>query len=734
MKLGNEAYNLETVGVQEEGEFRIARSGKAFRALIDGLYADKHQSIVRELAANAFDSHQRAGREESFFIHVPVTGDVSDDRASEFYIRDYGVGMTHDTVMNLYSTMFESDKTASNDEVGMFGLGSKTPFAYTDQFYVVCYDGEKARQYVAAIGQDGVPRIMLLEAEESDEPRGVRVGFSVERQDFDAFRDAVRQIVMGYTPPFETNIDIEQYKLPTPVFSGDGWAAYSSLTRSRHTLSTWNVRQGCVIYPVEEVGGLRPPYDDRYTYLFDAPIGKVTVTTSRERVEYKPETIKFLNERIEEIKAAVKIQVWEQIKDIRPVATFFSKAGSLKPGWLNESYTHPITGLTGPSISFTGQDCFFEASEDAYNDRWAYNARQSLNLSYPHSSTVYVLKDVAPFLDPERDASVVRGFTKTEHRRLARFTRAFATANDSKAVTVAIGVHHWSQDYWECALPNLVRIPVTYEEMKAAIPKRNNQGENGEEVPIQPPIRGLGLARASGDTQPVFAVEDDVSKAAWVKSDMWKAAGKKLQAVAKMVGVGSLYVASPSAEDRCQGIPTLSQAVLDHFDKVGLSLTDAIRLNEYSYYNKLSTVINFGRYLLKGEKDSKAPTPRPDLYDKVSRVRGGLGDAYRFLRPFIESGLCEFESEAKAGLENFLFKEAAGGVKLPPVTKGFKAFEAIRKAFNTNASNGNNLALRFLDDLNYSGVQKETAPEKLVEALIALNRIVPITVNIKDKP
>lgn len=41
MKLGNEAYALDAVGVQEEGEFRIARSGKAFKVLIDGLYADK---------------------------------------------------------------------------------------------------------------------------------------------------------------------------------------------------------------------------------------------------------------------------------------------------------------------------------------------------------------------------------------------------------------------------------------------------------------------------------------------------------------------------------------------------------------------------------------------------------------------------------------------------------------------------------------------------------------------
>lgn len=735
MKLGNGAYALEVIGAQEEGEYRIARSGKAFRALIDGLYADKHQSIVRELSANAFDSHQRAGEAEPFFVHVPVN-DGSDDRANHFYIRDYGVGMSHVTVMTLYSTMFESDKTASNDEVGMFGLGSKTPFAYTDQFYVICYDGETSRHYVSAIGEDGVPRILLMQAEECDEPRGVCVGFTVEDGDFEEFRNAVRQIVLAYTPPFDSNIDLNQYKLPDPVFSGEGWAAYKSQRYARHGLTaTWNVRQGCVIYPVEDVGGLHPPADDRYTYLFDAPIGKVTVTTSRERVEYKPETIKFLAERVAEIKQAVKAGVWENIKDIRPVSEFFTAANNLKPSWLTESYTHPITGLTTPTIIFNGLACFYEASEDNYNDRWAYNARKHLTLGYPNSSTVYILKDVKPFLDPERDTTLTEGFTKTEHRRLARFTRAFATAKDSKSVVIAIGVNDWSRDFWECALPKLTRVPVTYEEMKASIPRRGSRVEGEEELTIQAPIRGLGLARASGDTQPVFSIEvDDVSKTAWVKADPWKMGAKKLQAVAKMIGVDNLYVASPSAEDRCKDIRTLSQAVLDHFDKVGLCLTDALKLHEYSYYNKLSALLQFGRYLLKGEKAGKTPTPRPDLYDKLMRIRGALGETYRYLRPFIEHGFSDFDPEAKAGLENYLFKESAGGVKLPPTTKGFKAFEQVKKAFSQNS--GNNLALRFLDDLNYSGVQQETPADKLVEALIALNRIVPIPTPVKtqDKP
>ena len=139
MLLAKEKDSLETNRSEEQGTFRIKATGKAFRVLIDGLYANKAQSIVRELASNAFDSHIAAKTSKPFFIHVPTT------MRPEFYVRDYGIGMSHQKVMNLYSTLFDSDKDEDNDLVGMFGLGSKSPFAYTDQFYVTCYDGSEAR-------------------------------------------------------------------------------------------------------------------------------------------------------------------------------------------------------------------------------------------------------------------------------------------------------------------------------------------------------------------------------------------------------------------------------------------------------------------------------------------------------------------------------------------------------------------------------------------------------------
>ncbi len=132
MKLHNTVQNEPIMSnVGEIGEFRIRNSAKAFNILSSGLYANKVRAIIRELSCNAVDSHVAAGKADvPFDVHLP--------NAIEpwFSIRDYGTGLSHDQVTNIYTTYFESTKTGSNDFIGALGLGSKSPFSYNDIFTV----------------------------------------------------------------------------------------------------------------------------------------------------------------------------------------------------------------------------------------------------------------------------------------------------------------------------------------------------------------------------------------------------------------------------------------------------------------------------------------------------------------------------------------------------------------------------------------------------------------------
>ena len=166
----NLAPNNEAVlsNVGEIGEFRIRNSAKAFNILSSGLYANKIRAIIRELSCNAVDSHVAAGKQNTpFDIHLPTTLEPW------FAIRDYGTGLNHEQVTSIYTTYFESTKTNSNDFIGALGLGSKSPFSYTDNFTVTAIkDGVKGI-YSAFINGEGVPSIAKMGEEATDEPAGV---------------------------------------------------------------------------------------------------------------------------------------------------------------------------------------------------------------------------------------------------------------------------------------------------------------------------------------------------------------------------------------------------------------------------------------------------------------------------------------------------------------------------------------------------------------------------------
>ena len=161
----NEAV-LSNVG--EIGEFRIRNSAKAFNILSSGLYANKIRAIIRELSCNAIDSHTAAGKlDTQFEVHIPNALEP------HFSIRDFGTGLTHEQVTNIYATYFESTKTDSNAFIGALGLGSKSPFSYTDNFTVTAIKDGKKGIYSAFINGEGVPSIALMMSEDTDEHAGV---------------------------------------------------------------------------------------------------------------------------------------------------------------------------------------------------------------------------------------------------------------------------------------------------------------------------------------------------------------------------------------------------------------------------------------------------------------------------------------------------------------------------------------------------------------------------------
>jgi hypothetical protein len=296
---------VETGGGLDTGTFSILANGKAFRILIDGLYADKPRAIVRELWSNAYDSHRDAGKGDvPFECHLPTRF------APSFSVRDFGISLSHADIMGLYTTVFKSTKEDSNVGVGKFGLGSKTPFAYTDQFSVTAWKDGRKRIYNAYIDEDSIPKISLFHEEDSDEPTGLEISFGVRPSDVDNFLRAAKTTILGFdVPPILTGAPINVEKdIGKVTFQGSFWRLYASTDRYRSTPITASVRQGCVIYPLDS-GALSTEFRKRNIDLsivesgliFDVPIGTVDITPSRESLSYDPKTVENVSNYVEKL-------------------------------------------------------------------------------------------------------------------------------------------------------------------------------------------------------------------------------------------------------------------------------------------------------------------------------------------------------------------------------------------------------------------------------------------------
>lgn len=181
--------------VNQVSNFAIKATAKSFHILSSGLYANKIRAVIRELCCNAHDSHVAAKNNQSFDLHLPTAFEPW------FAVRDYGVGLSREQVTQIYTTYFESTKTNSNEFIGALGLGSKSPFSYTDNFTVTAIKDGKKGVYSAFINNDGVPSIALMDESISDDATGVEVRFAVNtRNDFDKFRQEAQTVLTHFAP------------------------------------------------------------------------------------------------------------------------------------------------------------------------------------------------------------------------------------------------------------------------------------------------------------------------------------------------------------------------------------------------------------------------------------------------------------------------------------------------------------------------------------------------------
>ncbi len=298
----NEAI-LSNVGATTD--FKIKATAKSFRILADGLYSNKIRAIVRELSCNAYDSHVAAGKPDlPFDVHLP------NSLESYFSIRDYGVGLSNNEVTNIFTTFFESTKTGSNDFVGALGLGSKSPFSYTDNFTVTAIKAGVKGVYTAFINEQGVPSIAMMAEEETTDPNGVEIRFAVENQyDFSSFCSEAVYVYRTF-----------KHK---PVVSGNSRFKFDDfeyetkdIVPGVHVTKDMNhsvAIMGNIGYPIripdsdQTLGDLRRLLN--CSLVLEFAIGELDFQASREGLSYIPQTINAIKQKLELLRGELSMFV-----------------------------------------------------------------------------------------------------------------------------------------------------------------------------------------------------------------------------------------------------------------------------------------------------------------------------------------------------------------------------------------------------------------------------------------
>lgn len=285
----NTAPRQVTTSTTESRAFSMLANSKAFRMLIDGLYENKAQSIVREIWSNALDGHIAAGcKDRPFDVVFPSVYNPV------FSVRDYGTSLSHVDIMELYTTVFMSTKEGTNDATGKFGLGSKSPFAYTDTFSVTAYlDGTK-RLYTALIAEDGIPHIHFMGEFETDEENGIQVSFPIENKDINLFRQAAMRVSHGFdvkpNPILTEDETFQGWPELDVLLEGKGWKLLRGKIEGYSERAY--ARMGPVLYPInaEALGDLTA--EERTllgnTFVIDFAMGELDITPSREALSYGP--------------------------------------------------------------------------------------------------------------------------------------------------------------------------------------------------------------------------------------------------------------------------------------------------------------------------------------------------------------------------------------------------------------------------------------------------------------
>lgn len=306
-----EKYDIEDT---HEAKDRVAVSihnvGHAMRIFASSTYQKPVEAVVRETIANAID----ASRGKQFTVTAPSLLDPN------FRVRDFGVGMDEDFFKSGYAMVGYSTKRESNDEIGGFGMGRFSAFAYQacDQYFVRAVKDGKAFTGSIVRNSDFEIFVTVVHREDTTDENGVEVIIPVAEVDHVAFNRAISVYTEFLSP--RPDCSVAPPDRPSLFTAADGSWKISAFKDDDYRPDDSGSKLRAIM------GGIPYPLDLSAVFGFDTastlniavgdfhfPIGALDVPASREGLRYTDETKKVLRAKFKEIKTELMAEIEKRV-------------------------------------------------------------------------------------------------------------------------------------------------------------------------------------------------------------------------------------------------------------------------------------------------------------------------------------------------------------------------------------------------------------------------------------
>jgi len=330
---------VKSSGIKDSVSFGIKADGFAhiFNVLRNQLYSDKILAVIREYSCNAVDANVEAGKSAT-----PISVSLPNRLCSTFKVRDFGNGLTDADIHDIYAFYGESTKRKSNAMIGQLGLGSKSAFAYGDNFVINSFVNGVKNTYNAFIDDSQVGQIAKLGSEATTETNGVEIVISVKDCDYEVFRTKAEGLFKHFkVQPIVKGAAVDLTKSEC-VLSGSFWGIYASKFTSNFALAV----MGNIAYPIDFYS-LKSTHDNLAKLLsanlvIEFEIGELDISASREKLQYTDRAIKAIIAKTDKIFSEMNAKVEEKLKNCETLFQAKKIYGSI---FDYQSPLHCISGL-----------------------------------------------------------------------------------------------------------------------------------------------------------------------------------------------------------------------------------------------------------------------------------------------------------------------------------------------------------------------------------------------------